>query len=643
MKKTVYENPEKNSLLSGKELECNNGNILYKKIIDGLSTPVAVTDVNGIIIFANSAFNHLLDNKDDSLAGKNYFQLIPPDPGESSELLIETVLTTGKRVSFTSVFRSMDIQIIYSPIFTENSKMPDERLLMIEILELQPSNGWLNEKEDKFQVFFNQITEAISVHRMITDEKGKIIDFTYEELNPAREKMINMTYSHLKDKTVRQINPDIPDALIEKYADVAVTGSPATFEYFSNIFNRHLKVKVFSPKYGYVATIIEDLTEQKNAEKLLSNTAEKYRTVFENSVEGILLIDATGTIIEWNKFLEKKTGFLKETAVGMKIWDVQFCTLSKEWRIKFPIELLQKIWIDIFGTLKENEIMIKEGQYLDTESKQVLTEDVMCPIILNGEKFLCILQRDLTERMQAEQKLKLNEEKLKLLNATKDKLFSIIAHDLRSPFNSILGYTRLLSENIRKYKVEESEMYLDIVNSSVQSTLNLLINLLSWAKNQTGQTIFKPETLFLYQVTDEVVELLNSSAKTKNISINHNLSNKIKIHADKNMLKTILQNLIFNAIKFTNAGGDIQIYAIPYNDQVEIVVSDNGVGISRKTIKSLFVMETNNPTSGTHNETGSGLGLIICSEFVAKHGGKIWVESKQGKGSSFKFTIPAGN
>ena len=523
-------------------------------------------------------------------------------------------------------------------------KKPKYEDLEQQILQLQNDlesrNKAINESEDKFRMYFNHLTEAITLHKMITDEKGNIIDFTYEELNPAREKLINISFAELKGKTVRQVNPDIEDFIFEKFGATAKTGEPVTFEYYSSIFKRHLKVKVFSPKYGYVATIIEDLSEQKRADELLNKTLEKFRTIFENAVEGIAIVDNKGIIREWNKFLELKTGFSKTKAIGEKLWDIQVSVMTEDWKIKYPVEYIEKAWMNIVHTLPENEIITREGQYLDVDKNLVLTEDLICPILLNGEKFICIIQRDLTERINAEQALKINEEKLKHLNATKDKLFSIIAHDLRSPFNSILGFSQHLRENIRNYKFEESEKYLDTINSTAQSTFNLLVNLLSWAKQQTGQTIYNPENLNLQQIVNEVVDLLSSSAKIKNITINYALPKKISIFADKNMLKTILQNLISNAVKFTNPDGIIRIYAVQYSGKVEITISDNGIGMGKKSIGKLFEIETNASTSGTLNEPGSGLGLIICREFVEKHGGKIRVESKKGKGSDFKFSIP---
>ena len=225
-------------------------------------------------------------------------------------------------------------------------------------------------------------------------------------------------------------------------------------------------------------------------------------------------------------------------------------------------------------------------------------------------------------------------------NNTKDKLFSIIAHDLRSPFNSILGFSDLLFENLQEFETAETKELLGIINASAKNTLVLLDNLLNWAKSQTGQINFKPEKVVLSPIIQEVFELSNSSAKNKNILLNYIQSEEIVVLADPNMIKTVLRNLISNAIKFTNSKGKIDLTALQNNNFIEIAVSDNGVGMSNETRKKLFDISTNITTKGTANEKGSGLGLILCKEFVEKHGGKIWIESEEGKGSDFKFTLP---
>jgi CheY-like chemotaxis protein/anti-sigma regulatory factor (Ser/Thr protein kinase) len=164
---------------------------------------------------------------------------------------------------------------------------------------------------------------------------------------------------------------------------------------------------------------------------------------------------------------------------------------------------------------------------------------------------------------------------------------------------------------------------------------------LAWSKTQTGQIDFKPENLRLQTIIKKVFKVLNSSAMIKSISLNRSQSDNIVAYADQNMLRTILRNLISNAIKFTNSGGSVDIYAVSDQNEIEITIQDNGIGMNKETQNKLFNVNTNFTTTGTANESGTGLGLILCKEFVEKHGGKIWVESEVGKGSKFKFTLPS--
>jgi signal transduction histidine kinase len=248
--------------------------------------------------------------------------------------------------------------------------------------------------------------------------------------------------------------------------------------------------------------------------------------------------------------------------------------------------------------------------------------------------------RENLERKKTEQKLKQVNHELNELNATKDKLFKIIAHDLKSPFTSILGFSELLIENIRTRGPENSEEFLTHINTTAEHTLTLLDNLLTWAKSQTGQIDFKAENLHLGPIVEEIVVLLNLSATIKNITLNNSVSDDIFSYADPNMLKTILRNLVQNAIKFTNSGGTVDIHAVTHQNQTVFTVTDNGVGMSKETQKNIFRIDATVIASGTAHERGSGLGLILCKEFVEKHGGKIWAEGELGKGCEFKFTLP---
>jgi signal transduction histidine kinase len=228
------------------------------------------------------------------------------------------------------------------------------------------------------------------------------------------------------------------------------------------------------------------------------------------------------------------------------------------------------------------------------------------------------------------------------LNASKDKFFSIIAHDLKNPFNSIIGFSELQKEEIKSGDFVRIAEYAGRINISAVQTLRLLENLLEWANSQTGKILFNPAQIKLNEILNEEFSTLNDLAARKNIELNSYIPDNQTIIADKNMIKTILRNLITNAIKFTHKNGKVEVRAIIDNENVEISVSDNGIGMKEETIAKLFRIDANLTTRGTENEKGTGLGLFLCKEFVEKHGGKIWVESVPGKGSIFKFNLPSG-
>ena len=226
------------------------------------------------------------------------------------------------------------------------------------------------------------------------------------------------------------------------------------------------------------------------------------------------------------------------------------------------------------------------------------------------------------------------------LNADKDLFISILAHDLRSPFNALLGLTEVLTEDIRKLDINEIEDIANNINKAAQNSFKLLENILMWARTQQGNIPFKPQILNFRDICLNILEILNSNANAKNITINYSAPDEINIFADIDMLKTVLRNIVSNAIKFTNSGGRININAEENSGNVTISVSDNGIGITPDNLTKLFDISQILTTTGTAEETGTGLGLLLCKEFVEKHGGKIWVESEIGKGSEFKFTLP---
>ncbi len=240
------------------------------------------------------------------------------------------------------------------------------------------------------------------------------------------------------------------------------------------------------------------------------------------------------------------------------------------------------------------------------------------------------------ERLKAEK----SELRMQQLNTDKDRFISILSHDLRSPFNNLLGLSDVLTENIHQLHINEIEKLATQIETTARSTSNLLEDLLMWARSQQGRIPFNPQLISFREICTNVLEPLNPLADAKTLTINYSAPYGTKIFADIDLIKTVLRNLVSNAIKFTFTGGVININAEENPEYITISVSDNGVGIPPDDLKKLFSISEVLSTKGTANEKGTGLGLLLCKEFVEKHGGKIWVKSEVGKGSEFIFTLP---
>ena len=265
------------------------------------------------------------------------------------------------------------------------------------------------------------------------------------------------------------------------------------------------------------------------------------------------------------------------------------------------------------------------------------------PIALeNGEYQWYGAAKDITLRKQSENALRESEVRLRELNAQKDKFFSIIAHDLMGPFNGILGFSELLVAQINEKDYEGIDEYAAMIEQSSKQSVELLRNLLEWSRAQTGRLEFKPVPLDLNNLITENTRLFDVIAAQKSITIVQDAPATLQAFADPQMIRTVLRNLVSNAIKFTHPGGQGQITVNAYQDAADIVicVRDNGVGISSNRQQKLFRIDENDSTPGTKQETGTGLGLILCKEFIEQHQGRIWIDSQEGSGATFYFSLP---
>ncbi|GAF04771.1 ATP-binding protein [Saccharicrinis fermentans] len=243
-------------------------------------------------------------------------------------------------------------------------------------------------------------------------------------------------------------------------------------------------------------------------------------------------------------------------------------------------------------------------------------------------------------KMILSKKLKHKNEELEKLNATKDKFFSIIAHDLKSPFNSLMGFSELLSLQVESKSHQEIVAYSRSIYHSTRKLYSLVETLLQWSRTQLGTTEYKPERLDVKIVVSNIVSILKINAEEKDIVISVDIADDLLAWADKNLFSAVLRNLVSNAIKFSRVGSVISVSGKVKGSNIEISVKDTGIGISKDNLQKIFRVDSNHSTTGTFNEKGTGLGLVLCKEFVEINKGVISVESKLEKGSTFKFTVP---
>lgn len=289
---------------------------------------------------------------------------------------------------------------------------------------------------------------------------------------------------------------------------------------------------------------------------------------------------------------------------------------------------------------KENTIQKNLQKYFVVIILLLLVTAITIYLAYRSKRKLNIILEDRNNKI-TEQKLELQNvnQKLEGLIATKDKFFSIIAHDLKSPFQGLIGLIEVIQEDRNILSEYEINDHLRLVKDSADGVYELLENLLEWANIQRGHIEFVPASINLKKIADDVINNYNTYAQNKQIRVHNNIRHNIIVKADKNMLSAILRNLISNAIKFSEKEGIIELNANSNSNKIKVYVKDSGIGIPKVMIPKLFSVGEKTSRPGTENEKSTGLGLILCKEYIDKHNGSIWVESEEGKGTAFHFEL----
>jgi PAS domain S-box-containing protein len=527
-------------------------------------------------------------------------------------------------------------------------------------------SGWATDKNVPLRNVNGEIIGVIGTVHDITERKRVEQEIKENESSLRDAQKIAKMSSWEWDMVTHKINWSESYLTIPAYKSTKVKPS---FELFrSRIYPDD--VHIFDEMY---AKVMKDKTPLSFEIRLMhpDGTIKWIQNNLSPVIEDDKLVKLKGVIIDIDDLkqsdlaLKESESSLRESQKLAKMgsWTLNVIDQTTEWSENCfiiygykPFEFIptfehfkNRVHPDDWNIVEKNmDFVFKNKVHTISEMRIILPDGTIkwfqnnvVPILQNDKVVKLIgINLDITESKLAELVLKENRNKLLQLNADKDRFISILGHDLKNPFNNLLGLSEVLIEDIHKLNTDQVENIANDINKSARTIYKLLEDILMWARTQQGKIPFKPQILNFRDIYKNILEILKPNVDAKNIAINYSSVDHINVFADIDMLKAVLRNLMSNAIKFTNYGGAININAEQKDSNVTISVSDNGIGIAHDELIKLFDISKVITTKGTAKETGTGLGLLLCKEFVEKHGGKIWVESEVGKGSDFKFTLP---
>lgn len=614
--------------------------VTLKSIGDGVIT----TDARGMIISLNKVAEDLCGWTTEEAAGKPLeyiFRILNSQTRSAVDNPVKNVIQSGKiselenhTVLVSKNGKEYHITDSAAPIKNDDGKILGMVLVFSDVTEKYFAREKIRKSEERFHSLFENMIEGVSFHEFVCDDQGNPIDYRIMSVNKAFEQQSGLFIPEVIGKTSLEVFKTEYPPFFETYLNVVRLGEPVSFEGYFEPLDRFLSISAYKTGENGFATIFADITTAKKAEGELKENEARWRRAIVGAPIPIMIFDEDGNVVQISSGWTRYSGYNSEEIPTIADW-----TKKAYGEIKTINKARLDQLFESFQTVKDGEktVIAKDG------SKRIWNfQTTPLGRSSKGRRVLLSLAVDITNQKNAEEKINRQNERLQKSNAEKDKFFSIIAHDLKSPFNAILGFSELLVELMGEKEIDRQEavQFARIISNSSNKVVDLLTNLMEWSRSQTGRLVSHLVQFSLKKLTDEIVLLFSESLKQKSITLKVSDIENITIFSDKDMISTIIRNLISNSIKFTSEGGEITISAISEHDKITISVQDTGVGIPETIREKLFTIGENYSTPGTQNEEGTGLGLIICKEFIDKLGGDIWVESESGHGSKFSFTVP---
>lgn len=371
---------------------------------------------------------------------------------------------------------------------------------------------------------------------------------------------------------------------------------------------------------------VSDISRQARAESILRDREQHLQAILETTQDGFWTLNMRGRVIDVNAAYCGMTGYTRDELRQLSIPDLEALENPRDTEAR--IKRIIASGSECFETRHRR----KDGSLFDVEVSVSYIE-------AGGGKLVCFC-RDITDRKQADQSIRITNEELQKANAEKDKLFSIIAHDLKSPMSGLVTSTEMLANQPGMFSERDFRFLSRELHKNARNTFDLLEDLLQWARMSQGGIDFEPTPTSLDELLNMGLSMAKDLAKSKAIALRRDIDPSLIVLVDQPMIKTVIRNLLFNAIKFTPRQGEIVITARQAEQKVTMSIEDNGMGMDEQMLSSIFTLEKGKLRLGTDGEKGTGLGLVLCKQFIEQHGGRIRLKSRPGQGTTVSFTLP---
>jgi PAS domain S-box-containing protein len=623
------------------EALCNSESRLHT-LIQTIPDLIWLKNEDGVYLSCNTMFERFFGASEVNLVGKTDYDFVERELADSFRKHDNEALKGGKPLTNEELITFADdghhayLETVKTPMYDTNGTLIGILGIAHDITKRKLAEAALIEKE----FLLAQSQSLGHIGSWGWDLKGSIkwSDETFRIYGVSREK-----FTPTVESLILLIHPEDRPAM-QRWIEECLTGkSPDNLEFrivypdgavhFINGMGDLIYDAANNPTY--IGGTIQDITTRKRIEEELRQSEARFRSTFDQSPVGSVIVGLDKCFVRCNTAFCNFLGYSEGELIGKSIPDITYPDDAKLGMTE--LKSLRKMEIE--SVTLEKRYVKKDGDILWGEINICLIFDVNSKPIYYISIIQDITRRKLVELINQQQRIQLQE-----LNAGKDKFFSIIAHDLKSPFQGFLVLTEYMAKEANSFTADELAKLGNEMHKSADNIFNLLKNLLQWAQIQQGSINFEPVQFSLSNLIANNVKIIRERSMQKGIAIINTVTGTVNAFIDEKMINSVILNLLCNAVKFTNKDGTITIKLnTTLEKMIEISVSDTGVGMQKSLLDKLFKLGEKKGRIGTDGELSTGLGLLLCKEFIEKHNGKIWAESEPNKGSSFHFTIPRTN